>query len=32
MKSKSINTPFLDKTLQGMVERVVYGGEELLAR
>ncbi len=32
MKSKSINTPFLDKTLQGMVERVVYRGEELLVR
>ncbi len=32
MKSKSINTPFLDKTLQGMVERVVYRGEELLTR
>jgi dihydroorotase len=32
MKSKSVNTPFLDKTLQGMVERVVYRGEELLAR
>jgi len=32
MKSKSINTPFLDKTLQGMVERVMYRGEELLAR
>ena len=32
MKSKSINTPFLDQTLQGMVERVVYRGEELLAR
>ncbi|HEY1050979.1 MAG TPA: dihydroorotase [Prosthecobacter sp.] len=32
MKSKSLNTPFLDKTLQGMVERVVYRGEELLAR
>jgi dihydroorotase len=32
MKSKSINTPFLDQTLQGMVERVVYGGEELLVR
>ncbi len=32
MMSKSINTPFLDKTLQGMVERVVYRGEELLAR
>jgi dihydroorotase len=32
MKSKSINTPFLDQTLQGMVERVVYRGEELLVR
>ena len=32
MKSKSINTPFLDKTLQGMIERVVYRGEELLVR
>ncbi len=32
MKSKSINTPFLDKTLQGMVERVIYRGEELLVR
>ncbi len=32
MKSKSINTPFLDKTLQGMVERVVYRGEELRVR
>lgn len=32
MKSKSSNTPFLDKTLRGMVERVVYRGEELLAR
>ncbi|MDB6007151.1 MAG: hypothetical protein JWR15_4138 [Prosthecobacter sp.] len=32
MKSKSINTPFLDKTLLGMVERVVYRGEELLVR
>jgi len=32
MKSKSINTPFLDKTLQGMVERVIYRGEELLTR
>lgn len=31
-KSKSLNTPFLDKTLQGMVERVVYRGEELLSR
>lgn len=32
MKSKSINTPFLDQTLQGMVERVIYRGEELLSR
>lgn len=32
MKSKSLNTPFLEKTLQGMVERVVYRGEELLVR
>lgn len=32
MKSKSINTPFLDQTLQGMVERVIYRGEELLVR
>jgi len=32
MKSKSINTPFLDNTLQGMVERVIYRGAELLAR
>ncbi|MBB5034922.1 dihydroorotase [Prosthecobacter vanneervenii] len=32
MKSKSSNTPFLDQTLQGMVERVVYRGEELLTR
>ena len=32
MKSKSVNTPFLDKELKGMVERVVYRGEELLAR
>lgn len=32
MKSKSANTPFLDKTLQGMVERVIYRGEELLVR
>lgn len=32
MKSKSQNTPFLDQTLQGMVERVVYRGEELLVR
>jgi dihydroorotase len=32
MKSKSVNTPFLDQTLQGMVERVIHRGEELLAR
>jgi dihydroorotase len=32
MKSKSVNTPFLDKTLQGLVERVIYRGEELLVR
>jgi dihydroorotase len=31
-KSKSTNTPFLDKTLQGRVERVIYRGDELLAR
>ena len=32
MKSKSINTPFLDKEVRGMVERVIYQGQELLAR
>lgn len=32
MKSKSVNTPFFNKTLQGMVERVMYRGEELLVR
>lgn len=32
MRSKSLNTPFLNQTLQGLVERVVYRGEELLAR
>ncbi|MDB6117325.1 MAG: dihydroorotase [Verrucomicrobiaceae bacterium] len=32
MKSKSINTPFLNKEVRGMVERVIYLGEELLAR
>lgn len=32
LKSRSSNTPFLDKTLEGMVERVVYRGEELLVR
>jgi len=29
MKSKSVNTPFLDKTLQGRVEHVVMNGEIL---
>jgi dihydroorotase len=32
MKSKSLNTPFIDQTLQGMVERVMYRGEDLLVR
>lgn len=32
MKSKSVNTPFFNQTLQGHVERVIYRGEELLAR
>lgn len=32
IKSKSINTPFIDQTLKGMVERVIYRGEELLVR
>jgi len=32
MKSKSINTPFIDKTLQGMIERVIHRGVELLVR
>lgn len=32
MKSKSINTPFLDKTLKGRVEMVLRAGEVLLAR
>jgi dihydroorotase len=32
MKSKSQNTPFLDKTLQGRVELVVLGNEILLER
>ncbi|MBK8093382.1 MAG: dihydroorotase [Verrucomicrobiaceae bacterium] len=32
MKSRSVNTPFLDQTLSGLVERVIYRGEELLAR
>ena len=32
MKSKSRNTPFLDKTLMGSVELVVLGGNILLER
>ncbi len=32
MRSKSRNTPFLDQTLQGQVTRVIYRGQELLAR
>lgn len=32
MRSKSINTPFLDQTLQGRVELVVRGSETLLQR
>ena len=32
MKSKSKNTPYLDKTLQGLIERVILNGTELLAR
>jgi dihydroorotase len=32
MKSKSVNTPFLDQTLQGLVQHVYYRGQELLAR
>jgi dihydroorotase len=32
MKSKSINTPFLDQTLNGSVELVVLGNEILLER
>lgn len=32
IRSKSINTPFFNQTLQGLVERVICGGEELLAR
>jgi dihydroorotase len=32
MRSKSINTPFLDQTLQGRVELVVRGSEILLQR
>ncbi len=32
MRSKSINTPFLNKEVKGCVERVIYQGKELLAR
>jgi dihydroorotase len=32
MQSKSINTPFIDQTLQGHIERVIYRGTELLVR
>ena len=32
MKSKSINTPFLNKEVKGLVERVIFHGNELLAR
>ena len=32
MRSKSINTPFLNQTLCGRVERVIFRGEELLIR
>ena len=32
MKSKSVNTPFLDKTLQGNVEHVILNGKILLGR
>ncbi|HEY1080658.1 MAG TPA: dihydroorotase [Prosthecobacter sp.] len=32
LKSRSINTPFLNKTVKGLVERVIYRGAELLAR
>ncbi len=32
MKSKSINTPFLNKEIKGLVERVIFNGNELLAR
>ena len=30
MKSKSVNTPFLDETLQGRVEMVISNGQPLL--
>jgi dihydroorotase len=32
MKSKSINTPFLDKAVKGLIERVIYREKELLVR
>ena len=32
MRSKSINTPFLNQTIDGLVERVTYRGQELLSR
>ena len=32
MKSRSMNTPFYNQTVQGMVERVVHRGNELLVR
>jgi dihydroorotase len=32
MKSKSINTPLLDKAVKGLIERVIYRGKELLVR
>ena len=32
MRSKSINTPYLSKTLKGLVERVIFRGSELLTR
>jgi dihydroorotase len=32
MKSKSVNTPFLDKTLKGRIEMVVRGEQVLLER
>lgn len=32
IRSKGINTPFYGQSLEGLVERVIYRGEELLAR
>ena len=32
MRSKSVNTPFLDQTLKGRVDLVVRGREVLLER